>query len=92
MVAEPMSSSNPPLVVLKNGLTVPVDAVRLLWQLEDRGLYVRRDGDGLAVGPRQHLTDADRAAIRRHRDHYWPWPPTASTFNENAVTTCYATL
>ena len=41
MVAEPMSSSNPPLVVLKNGLTVPVDAVRLLWQLEDRGLYVR---------------------------------------------------
>jgi hypothetical protein len=63
-----MSSSNPPLVMLKNGLAVPVDALRLLWQLEDRGLHVRRDGDGLAVGPRDHLTDDDRHAIRQHRD------------------------
>jgi len=64
-----MSSSDPSLVALKHGLTVPVDAVRLLCQLEIRGLNVRRDGDDLVVGPRQHLTDADRAAIRRHRDH-----------------------
>jgi hypothetical protein len=48
-------------------LTVPIDALALLWQLEDRGLQVRRDGDGIVVSPRDRLTDADRASIRRHR-------------------------
>lgn len=56
------------LVTLKSGLTVPIDALRLLWQLEDRGLSIRSDGDGLAVGPRDLLSDADRDLIRQHRD------------------------
>jgi hypothetical protein len=63
-----MSTSDAPLIVLTNGMSVPVDALRLLWQLEDRGLSIRRNGDGLAVGPRDYLTDDDRHAIRRHRD------------------------
>jgi hypothetical protein len=63
-----MNASKAPLVVLSNGLSVPVDALRLLWQLEDRGLCIRVDGDGLAIGPRERLTDEDRALIRRWRD------------------------
>jgi hypothetical protein len=63
-----MSTSDPVLVVLKSGLSVPVDALTLLWRLEDRGLSLRPDGDALVVSPREHLTDDDRAAIRQHRD------------------------
>jgi hypothetical protein len=63
-----MSNSDPVLVVLRSGLSVPVDVLRLLWELETRGLSVRIDGDGLTVGPRRLLTDEDRSAIREHRD------------------------
>jgi hypothetical protein len=65
-MVSPMSTSNP-LVVLRNGLSVPVDAVELLLALERRGLDVRFDGDGLTVGPRTLLTDQDRDAIRAHK-------------------------
>ena len=63
-----MTASNRSFVVLRNGVSVPLDALRLLWELEDRGLHIHDDGDALAVGPRAQLTDFDRAAIRRHRD------------------------
>jgi hypothetical protein len=60
---------SPSLIVLGNGQAVPIDALRVLWQLEIRGLTIRLDGDGgLLVGPRRSLSEADRAAIRRHRD------------------------
>jgi hypothetical protein len=62
-----LSVSNPSLVVLNNGLSVPIDALRLLWELEHRGLDVRVDAEGLSVGPRQQLTDIDRHAIREHK-------------------------
>jgi hypothetical protein len=55
------------LVVLRSGLAVPVDAVRLLLELEERGIDVRVDCQGLSVGPRDRLTDDDRNAIRQHR-------------------------
>jgi hypothetical protein len=63
-----LSTSSPAFVVLSHGWTVPIAAVRLLLELEDRGLDVRRDGDGLAIGPRDRLTKEDRDAIKRHRD------------------------
>jgi hypothetical protein len=63
-----MSGSNPPLVVLANALSVPIDALTLLWRLESAGLNIKVDGDGLAVGPRERLTNEDRALIRRWRD------------------------
>jgi hypothetical protein len=59
-----MSTSKAHLITLKSGLTVPVDAVDVLIRLEQRGLHVQRDGDGLSVGPAAALTDEDRAAIR----------------------------
>lgn len=63
------SSETQPVVVLRGGLSVPLAALRVLWDLEDRGLTVRlADGSGLLVGPPRRLTDADRSAIRRHRD------------------------
>ena len=61
------ASDAPALVVLRGGVVAPVDALRLLWRLEDLGCTVRLDGDGLLVGPRTKLTDHDRAAIVQHR-------------------------
>ena len=53
-------------VVLKGGLTVPLEALQLAWSLEARGATVGVDGIDLIVeGPRGLLTDADQVAIRR---------------------------
>jgi hypothetical protein len=53
-------------VVLKGGLTVPLEALQLAWSLEARGATVGVDGIDLIVeGPRGLLTDADHVAIRR---------------------------
>jgi hypothetical protein len=56
-------------VVLTDGPTVPLAALQLAWQLEDKGCTMRIDGDVLVVGPRDRLTEDDRAAIRHWRDH-----------------------
>jgi hypothetical protein len=62
-----MSASD--LVVLKGGLSVPVAALRLALALEDKGCVFRVDDDGvLLVGPRDKLSESDRAAIRQWRD------------------------
>jgi hypothetical protein len=60
----------PNLVVLRNGLAVPIDAVNLLLNLERRGLNIRVDpaDDAVLVGPQRHLTEQDKANIRQHRD------------------------
>jgi len=56
------------VVVLKGGLTVPLDALRLAWALEDRGARFTVDGGDLVVeGPPGFLTDEDRVAIRHWR-------------------------
>ena len=62
-----MNSSE--FVVLRGGLTLPLPALQLAWELETRGLHVERDGDRLFVGPRELLTDADRCRIRRWKRH-----------------------
>jgi hypothetical protein len=53
---------------LRGGLAVSVDALRLLWMLEDRGCVLRRNPDGsLFVGPRRLVDGADLEVIRRHK-------------------------
>lgn len=51
------------------GLTLPVEALRLLWDLESRGFQVTRDGADLIIRPFSHLTAADRAALTRWKPH-----------------------
>jgi hypothetical protein len=63
-----MSASN--FVTFRGGLTLPVDAVRLALDLEHRGISLTvEDGDVLAVGPRDRLTDEDRTLIRQWKRH-----------------------
>ena len=62
-----MSASD--FVTLIGGPTISVEALRFALTLESRGVLLGiRDGD-LCAGPCQLLTDADRAAIRRLRNH-----------------------
>lgn len=62
-----MSASD--FVVLP-GLTLPLAAVQLALDLENRGLRLTiDDGDVLVVGPRERLTSADRKAIRLWKRH-----------------------
>jgi hypothetical protein len=57
-------------VVLKGGITVPLEALQLAWALEDRGATFAVEGENLVVeGPRGFLTEPDLAAIRRWRAH-----------------------
>jgi cation transport ATPase len=46
-------------------LILPVEPILLMLNLESRGISVEVDGDDLLVGPREWLTDDDRAALRR---------------------------
>ena len=62
-----MTSSD--FVTLRGGLTLPLAALRLAWDLEDRGLHMTVLDDRLIVGPRELLTDADRDLIRRWKLH-----------------------
>ena len=55
-------------ITLRGGHIVSLEALQLLWQLENRGLNLEQEGDQLAVFPRSLLTDDDRAHIRQHRD------------------------
>src|SRR4030095_1061608 len=65
-----MAKMSPPdFVILRGGLTVPLPAVRLALELEGRGLRLRVDGDDLLIGPRELITDEDRAALRRGKPH-----------------------
>jgi len=63
-----LNASDVEVVVLKGGVAVPLPALRLAWELEDRGFSVTEDGTGLLVRPRHNLTDDDRVAIRAWRD------------------------
>jgi hypothetical protein len=56
-------------VCLSGGLAVPLPALQVLWNLEDRGVHLRLDGDGIVATPRTALSDADRAAVKRWRWH-----------------------
>jgi hypothetical protein len=53
------------LVTLRGGLAVPLSALRKLWELEDRGLDLRVEGNDILVRPPGVLSEADRAEISR---------------------------
>ena len=67
----PATTTARELVTLKSGLVVSVEALRVLWDLEDRGFEVKL-GDGrrfkVLVGPSNRLTSKDKAAIATHRE------------------------
>ena len=52
------------VVTLKGGVSVPLVALQLLWQLEGRGLRFRVDGADIIVNPKTLLTDVDRQQLR----------------------------
>lgn len=57
-------------VTLKGGLTLPVEALRLAWSLEDRGFTMALDeSQQFQITPTATLTNADRAGIARWRRH-----------------------
>ena len=54
-------------LVLKGGFIAPVEALQLLWHLEDAGYQVHLDGTDLVVSPGSRLTRQQRLDIRRHK-------------------------
>ncbi|HEY1307299.1 MAG TPA: hypothetical protein VGF24_27275 [Vicinamibacterales bacterium] len=78
-----MDASDRRYVSLRGGLVVPVETYLLMFELEDRGFCLNRDGDVLVVEPHQRLTADDCGRIRRWKRHilalldYEP-PPIAS--------------
>lgn len=56
-------------VVLRGGLALPLVVVRLAWNLEERGVRLGADGGMLTIGPRELITDEDRALLRQWKPH-----------------------
>jgi hypothetical protein len=58
----------PPMIALRDGLTVAEPAVLLALDLAERGVTLRVDDAGaLRASPRERMTDADVADIRSLR-------------------------
>jgi len=57
-------------ITLKNGPTLPVEAIELTLDLERRGIPLATDSDHQFIVPNHpRLSEADRAAISRWRHH-----------------------
>jgi len=57
-------------ITLKGGLTVPVEALHLALDLEQRGFEMHVDGDRLRIAlGRDTLNDLDREAIKKWKNH-----------------------
>jgi hypothetical protein len=56
-------------VVLKGGLAVPVEPLRLLLDLERRNFTLERDDEALVVEPGDLLTEDECRLIRRWKLH-----------------------
>jgi hypothetical protein len=70
MTPMPLDSDRPAFVVLRTGLALPLAAVELALDLEQRGFYLRREADDvLLVGPKSRLTEDDYLLIRRWKLH-----------------------
>jgi hypothetical protein len=54
-------------VVLRGGVPVEVEALRLAWSLEDRGFTFELAGSDLCVRPGSALTADDVALIKAHK-------------------------
>ena len=58
-------------VTLRGGLTIPLRALQIAWDLEERGISLRlhpTEAGRLLAAPSKLLTDTDRAAMRQHRE------------------------
>jgi hypothetical protein len=63
-----LPTSAPETIVLKGGTVISLPALRVLWDLEARGLDIRLGTDGrILVGPNALLDDTDRDLIRQHK-------------------------
>ncbi len=56
-------------VLLSGGLAVPVEALKVCWTLEAKGVRLLRDGGDLIVRPKGSITDAERAELLRWKRH-----------------------
>ena len=66
------TNANSDVVELLGGLIVPVEALRLFLDLEDRGLGLRAEGDKLrilGVNERTTLSPSEVTAIKRWKQH-----------------------
>lgn len=52
-----------------DGLDCPVEALQLLFRLEDAGCIFRVDGDRFVVSGGPGVSEEDRATIRRYKAH-----------------------
>jgi hypothetical protein len=67
-----MTATASPLetITLRGGLTIPLRALQIAWDLEERGISLRlhpADAGRLLAAPSKLLTDTDRAAMRQYR-------------------------
>jgi hypothetical protein len=65
--SDPLTAES--LVMLRGGLTVRVEAVRLLLDLEARGVKLERDADDILIRSGSPVTEDDRQALRRFKGH-----------------------
>jgi hypothetical protein len=54
-------------IILRGGVPVEVEALRLAWSLEERGFTFELAGPDLRVRPGSALTEDDVALIRAHK-------------------------
>jgi hypothetical protein len=64
-----VSEAAAPIVTLRGGLAVPVDAVLLLLNLEARGVRLEHVGADIVIYRGSPATDEDRVAPRRYKPH-----------------------
>jgi hypothetical protein len=55
------------LIHLRGGFVVPEAALRLAWNLEERGFRLAADGADLVIVPGSRLTPNDVASVRHHK-------------------------
>jgi hypothetical protein len=55
--------------MLRGGLTVRIEAVRLLLDLEARGVRLEADGCDILIRSGSPVTEDDRQALRRFKGH-----------------------
>jgi len=62
-----MADSSDRYVVLRGGISVEAEALKLAWRLEERGFKFELAGPDLYIRPGSALTEDDVALIRAHK-------------------------
>ena len=66
-VSEPLSAAS--FVMLRGGLSVRIEAVRLLLDLEARGVRLEADGNDILIRSGAPVTEDDRQAPQRFKGY-----------------------